>query len=363
MKWKYAVMHLEKTVATIQDDGLCTIQEPVFLPYNLYLEEDEDFSARIQNLENFMYWCASRLLPLDRVYLKEILNAIGGKQGTTDRERAGIALSYHCLSLTDVFWVRKAEEELSFADINLYEHSLSDAFVATSLFGRSLTAENARMLTKADSSGDIATQGVAPKAWIRRDGHFLLLKDGESRDVEAELLASRIARCFTVDQVLYEPFVYEGQAVSCCRLATSLRYGMAPMEHVEIFAVNHDTTRWDLIQQIDAYGFHMMNIVDYLIGNTDRHWGNWGFLIDHDTNQPVKLHPLMDFNKSFLAYDTMEGTLCLTTSSQMSQKEAALVGARAVGLNQNAEISRGWFADEARWEMFNKRLEILKNLR
>lgn len=22
--------------------------------------------------------------------------------------------------------------------------------------------------------------------------------------------------------------------------------------------------------------YYMMNIVDYLVGNTDRHWGNWG---------------------------------------------------------------------------------------
>lgn len=29
----------------------------------------------------------------------------------------------------------------------------------------------------------------------------------------------------------------------------------------------------------------MMNIVDYLIGNTDRHWGNWGFLVNNANNK------------------------------------------------------------------------------
>ena len=38
----------------------------------------------------------------------------------------------------------------------------------------------------------------------------------------------------------------------------------------------------------------MMNIIDYLTGNTDRHWGNWGLLIDNRTNQPVRLHDLID---------------------------------------------------------------------
>ena len=40
----------------------------------------------------------------------------------------------------------------------------------------------------------------------------------------------------------------------------------------------------------------MMNILDYLVGNTDRHWENWGLLVDNETNRPIRLHDLMDFN-------------------------------------------------------------------
>ena len=28
----------------------------------------------------------------------------------------------------------------------------------------------------------------------------------------------------------------------------------------------------------------MMNILDYLVGNTDRHWENWGLLVDNETS-------------------------------------------------------------------------------
>ena len=62
----------------------------------------------------------------------------------------------------------------------------------------------------------------------------------------------------------------------------------------------------------------MMNIIDYLIGNTDRHWGNWSFLVDNRTNKPPRLFPLMDFNKAFQAYDTLEGSRCLTLPETMS---------------------------------------------
>lgn len=73
--------------------------------FSIYLEdtaENDDLDIRMDNLTNFYYWCATRVLTLDRVYAKEILNSIGALQAQTDRDRAKIALSYHCLSLTDI---------------------------------------------------------------------------------------------------------------------------------------------------------------------------------------------------------------------------------------------------------------------
>ena len=130
----YAIMQRERHVATIRSDGSCTIYCPRFMPYNLYLEkaEDQDLDVRMNNLNNFYYWCAARLITLDRAYAKEILNSLGMKQAVTDRERAEIAISYHALCLTDVFWVRELRECVNYADINLYDHSLSDAFVDVS---------------------------------------------------------------------------------------------------------------------------------------------------------------------------------------------------------------------------------------
>lgn len=192
MPKNYLIMHKEKTVAVITGDGLSNVFEPSFLPYNLYLSEETDVASRVLNLSNFYYWCASRVLTLDRKYAKEILNAIGATQSGTDRERARVSLSYHCVTLTDVFWTKTEDEEISYTDVNLYEHSLSDAFADVSLFGKQLTAENAELMRPEDAAGDVSTQGAAPKAWVRREGEFYLLKDGGERDVNAEILASRL---------------------------------------------------------------------------------------------------------------------------------------------------------------------------
>ena len=360
---RFSVMHMDRKVASIREDGTCTIYAPRFMPYNLYLEtaERSDLDTRLNNLNNFYYWCASRVLTLDRKYAKEILNSIGARQATTDRDRAMIAISYHGLSLTDVYWIKLDREKLQFSDISLYRYSLSGAFADVSLSGRQLTVENAELLKPNDAAGDVGTQGVSPKAWIKEDGVFYLLKNGEKRDVDAELLASRIARCFRVDSVPYEPSSFEEKPVSRSRIITSEKESIASMESFDVYCLNHEIDRTAFILKKDGYAYHMMNTIDYLVGNTDRHWGNWGFLVDNQTNKPMRLYPLMDFNKSFLAYDTLDGARCQTSEKPISQREAALEAVHAVGLNQIAEVSPSWFEDAARREMFFKRLELLKH--
>ena len=69
----------------------------------------------------------------------------------------------------------------------------------------------------------------------------------------------------------------------------------------------------------------------------------------------------MDFNKAFTAYDTVDGVRCQTTAQSMSQKDAALLAVRTVGLNQIADIRDDWFKEKAVLEMFRRRLEILKS--
>lgn len=361
MKWtKYAIMHKDRKVASINRDGSCTIYFPTFLPYNLYLEDSDDMEDRLNNLVNFYAWCSSRVLTLDRKYAKEILNALGMKQSTTDKERAEISISYHCVSMMDVYWVKGLREKVAFDDVNILKHSLTDAFVDVSLRGRALTVENSELIGPEDIAPDVGTPGVAPKAWVRRENTFKLYKDGQERDVKAELLASKIVDCFDVEHVKYEKDEFDGQPVSSCRIITSEDRSIVSAEYVEIFALNHDISLMDIVCEKSYKAYHMMNLIDYLIGNNDRHWGNWGFWVDNKTNKIGSLYPLMDFNRAFTAYDNMEGALCLPEGAKMSQKDAAIRAVKCVGLNQTKEIKQEWFEDAQVWEMFTQRLELLK---
>lgn len=163
-----------------------------FMSYGLVLKESNDFDARINNVISFYSWRASRLIPYDRTYAKEILNSIGVSQSNTDRERAWITLSYHCLSLLDVFWVKAENETVRFEEINLYTHSLSNDFVDIALCGHQKTVTNAHFL-----ADDLSTGGCYPKAWVHKEDGFYLYKGGGRNAVEREVLQVKFADALT----------------------------------------------------------------------------------------------------------------------------------------------------------------------
>ena len=168
--------------------------------------------------------------------------------------------------------------------------------------------------------------------------------------------------CFKIDHVQYKPDVYEGITVSSSEIITSLERSITAIEYIEIYAQNHDLDFMKMILDMDAFSYYSMNIIDYLVGNTDRHWGNWGVWIDNNTNKILGLHPLMDFNKAFTSYDSIDGALCQTHPGHYSQKDAAIEAVNQIGLNQLSEVDKEWFSSKEQWLMFNERLDVLRNV-
>lgn len=358
----YEIMHKDTVAAVISARGEVTIHHAQFLPYDLYLEEERDFDTCFNNAAVFQHWCASRMLSLDRTHAKAILNAIGASQSPTDRDRAQIALSCHCVSLTDVHWVREVGENASFSRLNLYDNSLNEAIVELSLRGKALTVTNQELVTSRDLAPDLMTRGLFPKAWIRRDDSFVLLKDGGRDAVRRELLASAVCQCFDVPQVIYEAGEYDGEPISRSRIVTNKDRSITPMRAFEVYATNQDLDYLEEVQKLDPSAYYGMNILDYLTGNTDQHMENWGLWVDNRTNTPISLHPLMDFNQCFTAYDTIDGANCLTVGSRrLSQRQAAIEAVQAIGLPQIREVDLSLFGEHtAEAEMFRRRLAELK---
>ena len=70
----------------------------------------------------------------------------------------------------------------------------------------------------------------------------------------------------------------------------------------------------------------------------------------------------MDFNQSFLAYDTIDGANCQTVyPKRQNQREAALEAVQKIVLRQIRDVDLAWFEDmEKEAEMFRRRMDELK---
>ena len=147
--------------------------------------------------------------------------------------------TYRCASLTDVYWVRYKGERVKFDEINLYDNHLSNTFMDIALRGRQYTVQNEYL------ARDLSTNGCFPKAWQRSDHRFRLLKDGGEDAVNREILASSIS-----DNI------------------TSKAFSIASAEAFNIYVLNHDRDLKKCILSLDSHNYYMMNIMDYLTGNT-----------------------------------------------------------------------------------------------
>lgn len=219
-------------------------------------------------------------------------------------------------------------------------------------------------VTNQELAQDLSTKGCFPKAWIRRGTEFILLKDGGDDAVKKELIASSLCQCFDFKQVKYKEGFYDGEKVTESKIITSKQYSIVSKMAFEIYAQNHELKVLDEFLRIDRETYYGMNILDYLVGNTDRHPENWGVMVDNQTNEYVSLYPIMDFNQSFGSYDTIDGANCQTVyPEKRTQREAAIEAVRTIGLHQIKDIDEDIFEDEMEWkEMFFQRLGELKNV-
>ncbi len=286
--------------------GAVTIFNSKKIPYSLYLESTDNFDDRINNLMNFHHWCASRVLSLDREYAKEILNSCALSQGKTDKEKSETAWKYKCLSLQDSYWTKDEKEDCNWDSINLFHNSLSNSFVDVSLTGKNMSVTNTMLI-----AADCSTSGIFPKAWVRKEDGFWLYKGDKNDSVRKEVEASKILQKLGLNVLNYEYFRWNGEQVSACKCYTNENIGFVSIEEYE---PNHPPLKRDV-------EYYTMILADYLVGNSDRHWGNWGYLVDNTGT--LSFAPIMDFNHAF---EAKSNNICkpeLIYGEQKTELEAA----------------------------------------
>lgn len=245
-------------------------------------------------------WLKRRTIPGNRAYVQNFL----AKLELNEKDTKGIIDFCKGLSLNDCYWVVEDNFNGTFAENNLYDNRFSNV-----LSHIAFTGYGSFLKSSLRSSPEFTTNGMLAKCWRRVDGKIVLYKSGtegfanSGNEPYCEYYAYQVAEAMSVNAVRYGLSKWKGKLCSTCELFTNKDYSFMPVgslvKEVGIKAV---------IEYYRSLGgkyydaFVDMIMFDAVILNTDRHFGNFGFMVDNRTNKICAPAPLFDHGLSLLTY-------------------------------------------------------------
>ena len=238
----------------------------------------------------FEEWLLHRTAPMRRECIEDMLRHLGFAPDEPDWRRNLITFS-RALSLNDVHWIAKDDSTEKWEGINLYDNPFS-----TTVASMAFTGDRRSSVRDASSSPEYSTDGNLRKCWRRVDGKVLLYKAGahptdgfferpEAGGFEpfAEYYAAQVAEAMKLPHVDYGLAQFKYRLCSTCPLFTSDKVGYLAARGV--------AKKEEVL--VDPRFAHIF-FFDAIIFNTDRHTGNFGFLVDNDINEISGIAPIFD---------------------------------------------------------------------
>lgn len=262
-------------------------------------------------------WLKSRTIPKNRAYVHNFLS----KCNLSLNRPMNIIKVSKGLSLNDCYWVVEEGFSGTFEKYNLYDNRFSRvlALIAFTGYGSSVRSSLA-------SCPEFTTNGMLPKCWRRVNGEIKLYKGGTSgasntgNEPYCEYYAAQIAKELGISAIDYGLSKWKGALCSTCVLFTSKEYAFLPVGKVVTSGgMEAVASYYEKMGAAYAKALADMLVLDAIICNTDRHFGNFGFLVDNRTNEIVAPAPLFDHGNSlfnFAGKDDLASDAALTAYAQ-----------------------------------------------
>lgn len=315
-------------------------------------------------------WLKHRTIPKNRAYVHNFLSKCGLN---INRPMTIIKVSKG-LSLNDCYWVVEEGFEGTYDKFNLYDNRFSQilALIAFTGYGSSIR-------TSLASCPEFTTNGMLPKCWRRKDGKILLYKGGTSsasntgNEPYSEYYAVQVAKALGINVIEYGLSKWKGELCSTCELFTSKYYSFLPVGRV-VTSGGMKAVReyYENLGQSFVDALNDMLVLDAVIMNTDRHFGNFGFIIDNNTNKIVAPSPLFDHGNSLLNFagrDDLESEKALSAYAEtlvpcvyddfIGTAKKVLTPKHREGLRKLLEFK---FKKNSRYNLPDNRLKMLEKI-
>lgn len=245
-------------------------------------------------------WLKNRSVPKNREYVDKFLSKIGLNHNNTK----GIVDICKILSLNDSYWIVEDTFSKRFKECNLYENRFNNilSLIAFTDYGSSM--KSAFM-----SSPELTTNGMLAKCWRRIEGNIYFFKAGTNgfinfgKEPYSEFYTSQIAEVMGIKHVKYDIKKWKDKLCSICEIFTDINHSYMPIGYLVEKGGLQSVMEYIKELGDDYYQeFLDMIVFDSIILNTDRHYGNFGLIIDNKTNQPISFAPLFNLGSSLFVY-------------------------------------------------------------
>lgn len=249
-------------------------------------------------------WQSMRTIPDGRDGLADLIHNIGAAPYEA-------AIRSRGLSLTDCYWFKDIDEDLRWEEVSFAKKGFS-----SDVSGVLDAAKENSDIDSICISPDFSTDGMLKKTWVCINGIPSLVKAaklGFEYACANEVIASRIADLIGVSHVPYFLLKLRSGRIAC--ICPSFIPDDSS-EYVCSLAYSHEffgesRTLYERLTRIGLESFlQKMIAFDLLIGNTDRHEKNFGFLRNPDTLDILGPAPLFDsglcLQRKFLNIDGMK---------------------------------------------------------
>lgn len=299
----YTLMHKDIPVADLTlDETTGSIQRIDALLHGTHLPVGVSFRHDAANRSSLNEWWEDRSIPASRSGVREALEPLGVASPKLLLTRC------YGLSLSDHYWIKPADSELTWHDVNFFENSFSED-VGDALFGISPKKEGFDF-----SSPDNTTDGFLKKRWKILDGKCCLIKAGSppfQQQPFHEVIATKIADRLEICHIPYTVMWENGVPYSVCEdfvtpdteLIPAWRVMQTQKKENQTSVYQHYRNCCEALGVPNvAHALDQMIVLDYLIANEDRHLNNFGLLRNPDTLEWLGPAPIYDSGSS-LGYD------------------------------------------------------------
>lgn len=266
--------------------------ETDFLPVGI------DVKTGVPNKKELNEWWLGRSIPENRLGIRGALEQLGVQYSEQ------LLLRCYGLSLSDQYWMKPVGSELQWGAINFFENDFSDD-VGNILFGHP-ASQDIDLMSPCNTS-----DGWLKKKWKIIENKRCLIKAGSNPFMQEpinEVFGTRLhQRPCGNNYVSYRVLLEAGIPYSVCEnfidtdteLVNAVSINRSMKKRSRFSSHEHFINACDKlgIPGMSAFVDYML-VFDYLMANTDRHFGNFGVIRNVETLEWIGPAPIFDSGTS-----------------------------------------------------------------